>query len=889
MTAEEKGYLKSQIRQYIVNSGVPVTSTDADRINCPCHEDAHASMIIYETAHGGKMDGLYCPVCGAKLDIFGYARLMAGIPDGDNHFPEVVKNVQDTLGISGAVPIEKKTEPVKKIYEKNTSFVSLPIPEARNIYISSHILSMAQRTFKENVTKIESAWKSLDPDGNVALVEVRFPAECFSDGKKKYLTYWYDGKNLRSANPPYLLYNRDRLDKDHDTPFCIHEGPKCIFAAGVIPGMIATGYNSGGKKYREVAWSPLDGRSGYIYPDDDDVGRKTADEIKKILTEEHGCSVVICDPLDVRDIKKEGGDIVEALQKKTPEELSDYILGCTGKKEIPDGNISDANDDIKPPKTDPSDIPFRVLGCADDGFSYFVDCSGDLVKYKSSTFTKGQLLVLAPLPWWDREFGMRHGINWDDAIDFLIRASQGIRFDPAMIRGVGAWSEDDGRICFNTGTKIYGDAEKKRLYMKRTEYDPGLGIDPADFSVRREMFDSARLMSFENTADCARVLAWAVLAPFGGALPWRPAGFITGESGSGKSTVIDLIVKKLSFSEICSGMSTTPAGILQRGKYKSTGVIIDEAGDDSEKSLKNRTEIFEIMRQSTGKDAPKGWKGTADGAGIDYELYQMFLFAAINPVINNKADENRMFYVTMIKPADKWAPIRDRIKNAFTDDKCQAVRSWTWINIKKIIDGAENIVEEIEETGSKSHRDAYIDALLFSAFFLCFQNGIPEQDKLHRFFESVYSRQITEDDNDAEEFLDRLLDEQVFLIGEGMHKLTLRRIMYGIFTGKAPAADNDTGQQFAILPPDGIARYKQTAIQYGLGLTVYNGVQALAVVSNHHQIAKITEVGKGYNRILWRHPQLLDKSKQVNFSGIGDTTRRCVIISDIFTDDEIPF
>ena len=56
-----------------------------------------------------------------------------------------------------------------------------------------------------------------------------------------------------------------------------------------------------------------------------------------------------------------------------------------------------------------------------------------------------------------------------------------------------------------------------------------------------------------------RILSWSAIAPFAGALPWRNAGLLTGDSAWGKSQVIDHIVRPIASPSFFNG-----------GKYEFT-------------------------------------------------------------------------------------------------------------------------------------------------------------------------------------------------------------------------------------------------------------------------------------------------------------------------------
>jgi hypothetical protein len=758
---------------------------------------------------------------------------------------------------------------------------------------------------------------------------------------------------------------------DLDVPLIWNEGPKAVFGmpaveategqeeraailgAEAVPGFIATGWNSGGKKLGICDLEPLAGRRVYIYPDADEPGIKTARQLKEALdglrsdqegndsgdgdpaSSRAGSSslVKICAPL-AEAVERFGdtADIVEALQVRTPEELAEYIL--TGpaleapREATPEGpehedspgagTAPSISGDSRPgagapatprppaggtpvtPHTplDPSIFPFRILGTADDGLTYFLDRSGRLAKFKLSTLTKNQLQTLAPLSFWVANFGRKGRADWDDATDGLIEIAGKIDFDPEVIRGTGAWrepatAENPVWLCYNDGCVVHGPHSEHRVYLRRAFRDIGIDAEPASFDLRREMVEAAMAMSFETKIDAARLLAWAILSPFGGALTWRPSGLITGDSESGKTTALNLVVRPcagIGDEDICTGGESSGAGVRQHDRYSSRPVVIEEADDDTDKKKRNRDEIFSIMRESTSDDSPKAWKGTIDGQGMTFTMRKMFIFAAISPIVNANADRNRLFYVNMKKAeggAKAWKPIKKRIQAAFSAANCAALRAFVWARLGEIIEGADFFSPLCEEAGRLSTRYAYLEATLFSAYHIVFKDGLPTEDDARRFLETAYELQKPEErTNEAEDMVERLLDEVVPVSGDRSKMLPLRSILVAIKTRKQIIGGNVEDETTTELSTSEWLKLKQTAWSYGLGV---NKSGELCVQNNHHAITKITGFGRGYSKLLKRHPYAVKDKVQGFTPFAGEKAKQSTYIANVLETDEVPF
>jgi hypothetical protein len=95
---DDKELLKVRLLEYVKKKGITVTKKGGKEwINCPLHDDGEPSMQINTS---GRYAGiLKCYACGASLNVFGLARIMAALPNGKKYFPQVAWEIKSTLGI----------------------------------------------------------------------------------------------------------------------------------------------------------------------------------------------------------------------------------------------------------------------------------------------------------------------------------------------------------------------------------------------------------------------------------------------------------------------------------------------------------------------------------------------------------------------------------------------------------------------------------------------------------------------------------------------------------------------------------------------------------------------------------------------------------------------
>ena len=158
----------------------------------------------------------------------------------------------------------------------------------------------------------------------------------------------------------------------------------------------------------------------------------------------------------------------------------------------------------------------------------------------------------------------------------------------------------------------------------------------------------------------------------------------------------------------------------------------------------NRDELSAYARQCTSDDAPQAWKGTLDAPGIKFGSEKMFLFVAIRPMVDSSADQNRIFTVAMVQDPEskpeEWAKKETRVKLAFSDDNCRAVRAYTWQRLEEIIAYAKVMTRAGPQQKRPFDAVHYLEAILFSAYWIVFQGRIPKEEEAFEFLATRYKR-----------------------------------------------------------------------------------------------------------------------------------------------------
>jgi putative DNA primase/helicase len=523
---------------------------------------------------------------------------------------------------------------------------------------------------------------------------------------------WIDGKwRWKSFPKPRPLYGLHTLTANPDLLVLVVEGEKTADAAQALyPDAAVVTWAGGSKAIQHVDWSPLSGRSVILLPDNDAAGFAAMEgwldkrgQLKPGVYQhivELAKMVVVVDPPAG---SPEGWDLADHDGWDSARAYS-FLSGqreprppMTNQAE-PEQERYDYLDYSMPPEMHeygaditfevPDDRPFRFLGFMKNGngmltHHYMSNGSNQVLCMTAASHTKNNLLELAPLHYWERiaPGGRGGSVDWDMAINSMLQQSQraGI-YNPDMTRGRGAWW-DDGRPTIHLGTRVIvaGEAYSVDRVPSRYIYEQALELpvsidNPLASAEAYELVKICRQVTWEKPVNAMLLSGWIVTAIVCGALRWRPHVWITGGAGTGKSTVMNSIIKRcLGRMSLFVKGDTTKAGLQQNLQHDALAVIFDEAESEKKSAASRIDEIMQLVTVSSSEDEAMTLKGSAGGKSVSYKIRSCFAFSSITTNIKQHAARTRVSVLGMRRNTDpnakqQFEALVDQIESTLTNE-----------------------------------------------------------------------------------------------------------------------------------------------------------------------------------------------------------------------------
>jgi len=315
------------------------------------------------------------------------------------------------------------------------------------------------------------------------------------------------------------------------------------------------------------------------------------------------------------------------------------------------------------------------LGHADGSYYYTSSSNKEITAVR--IHSPDQLTNLMPLAYWEALYMGKRGIDWQRAADDLKQRCRARgNFRNENVRGLGVWI-DAGRVVVHLGDRLSVDGQEMGIHDLHSQYLYLLEhtcrpIHPKPLTLEecKPIHDFLNLAAFERPEQRMFLSGWIMAARLSGLLEWRPHVWITGESGSGKSTVLSqFVLPMLGDQRIRFTGGSTEPGMRQRIKSNAVPIMFDEFEPDSQAAMARVQSCLEYIRQAS-TDSGMIVKGSAGGASMEYRARFCAAVSAIRTMLTSQADRTRFTLIELQRaqhtPA-QWEAMKVALK-AFTPE-----------------------------------------------------------------------------------------------------------------------------------------------------------------------------------------------------------------------------
>ena len=514
---------------------------------------------------------------------------------------------------------------------------------------------------------------------------------------------------------------------------------------------------------------------------------------------------------------------------------------------------------IKPGQTLSINMPFRLIGYNDGCHYYLPHEDLQIIRLSPDQHTQSALINLAPLQWWETNFPSKTGPDYNAAKNWLFRASKSVGiYDTRRLRGCGTWF-DDGRVVQHFGDRLIVDGKETEIQSLKTNfiYNASYPVEierasPLELNKSHKFLEICRMPSWEKQIYGTLLAGWCVVAPICGALTWRPHIWVSGASGTGKSWIIDEIIKSvIGDIKLQAQSNSTEAGIRQALGINAFPVLFDEAeGEDANARLRLQG-IIDLMRQSSSETGAPIIKGTQGGRAMIFHIRSCFMLASIGVNVDHKADKSRISILSLTRPnpkdtIDLFDNLKEEVK-IMSPQWCASLRARTLIMIPVILENALTFGRAIACKFNDQRIGDQLGILLSGAYSLTSDNAITEKKA---------SEWIDAQNWDGESCVDDESDERICLNNILSHILSY-------------TVDNQRVEKSIarILYQKPITAYSEEALEQ-IGIRV---IKDSIVISDSHSslksILKNTPFEKNWSKYLRRLPEIEQKAG-VKYNGI---------------------
>lgn len=466
----------------------------------------------------------------------------------------------------------------------------------------------------------------------------------------------------------------------------------------------------------------------------------------------------------------------------------------------------------------------------------------------------------------------------NDASAALQRAcfQAGLFGEHINLRQPGVWRDLDNMPVVHCGDQVYlrnawhsaGKREGNQIWAAAPP-TPRPSVPCSAATGQQLQRELTVLWRWREPGAPTAILGLICNAYYGAALDWRPAAFVTGETGSGKSALLTVVRAALPMHHYDN--DTTKAGIEQALHGRAMAIVIDEAADRANRNVSR--ELADLVLSAASGEGTRGSRGTTDGKGRRIELAGLILMFSINPPDLEAQHLGRMLLIELQRPDDGSD---HRAEHRALAQFARAHGAALWARALASWDRYQATLERMRD-GLRAHgcapREMDQAGALLAGYWILAEEGLPDERGVARAISALHGGSLNEPglirgaaeieaDSRPRRMLDHLLSIMIRL-----HRSTDREpvgklieIAFGDYRGEQNRSPDDARE---LLTHYGmrVVRAKEKQVKDRLGrerpVPRPRGVEGAGVwFSNGSPELRCLFEGTPYDGDRWRHEML---------------------------------
>lgn len=486
----------------------------------------------------------------------------------------------------------------------------------------------------------------------------------------------------------------------------------------------------------------------------------------------------------------------------------------------------------------PQNCPVKCLGMK-DGVYYYMDANHQFRSLAAGKHSRLEIMALfgnqASLlcDYWPRwktnKDGSAEVIGWQPelAAQALMEdcATEGLIDLSESVRGAGCWRHGNS-LLQHCGDKLFLSDEvlqsqKIGEYVYPSSSTRPYPANAADVKAAQSLLNILKTWNWARSEiDPYLMLGWIGAAILGGALEWRPMVWVTGDKGTGKSTLQKVIKDVLGRGGLIPAVDASAAGLWQSLGHSSLPVALDEV--ESEEDNRRNNNLLKLARIAAS--GGQMLRGGSDHKQASFTVRSCFLFSSIliPPLLGQ--DVSRMARLEL-RPLDKsMSPpklIEKELLNMGAIFRKQVQEQWP-----RFDDTLSKYKEAMRRAGHGGRGCDQFGTLLTCADLLLYEM-LPDTDSLEEWTKHMDAETLHETSDDVadwERCLEHLLTAHIEVYRAGTRKTVSQWI--------SEAAGYRHADEMAA---------NDALTSYGMKVFKKEGVAYLRVAASHRALSKLFE------------------------------------------------